>query len=606
MSTPPPGGARKKDMGREEEEEGIEEVHRTPRSGRKDRKANAPMGRSIVKDAQGNLIEQDPQLRGELMAERHIRTASAEPKFETVLLNLSNALLNTQMNVLKNSQKLKNEPEAMVDYIKQAVDTREMIKDHQKQSHACEVHPSITKEPRYGTSTDLGSKVIPKVLEWNGSPPSQAKCKEWLNKILGAAGAAKLTEQATKELLILKSKGTLWVSISEWEETGKPMSEIISRIETQFGQILDPQEAAQQLSYIQKKTGEEPVEYAARVRLLAEMSSRMEPNREIRRDMINEIIGQKLRNSMPNDISDLVRMAEENDRRTGKAVWNVDTLLDKITKETNRISQRDKRQDPEKVEKDKDEEKKEKPMDQNEFLKQVKEIVQQSMEERLSEYQSPIEAAQGQAYQVTGVPPPALYNTPGYPYQNGMNRPLRPWITGGAKQQPAWRGGFRGGQRSRYPRNPNYLAPGIAAQEEISRLYEMIGQVSMGAEGGFQEQSAMEALSCLSPEEAAYHLKDFTSIRQAGEIAINWQESEHMGDYAGIPKLANVAATECAKCGQSSPSHRYSSINCPLYGEPMKDRPCAGCGKGLHTMDKCLKSKMSDHMHPADIRASKN
>lgn len=51
--------------------------------------------------------------------------------------------------------------------------------------------------------------------------------------------------------------------------------------------------------------------------------------------------------------------------------------------------------------------------------------------------------------------------------------------------------------------------------------------------------------------------------------------------------LANIERGSCIQCGQAG--HMMSKDECPLKGKPLKDKPCAKCGTGLHSADDCPK-----------------
>ena len=55
-----------------------------------------------------------------------------------------------------------------------------------------------------------------------------------------------------------------------------------------------------------------------------------------------------------------------------------------------------------------------------------------------------------------------------------------------------------------------------------------------------------------------------------------------------LPKLANVNSDECLKCGlKTNPPHGAKDLRCPLKGQPMVDRACLKCNKGLHAANNC-------------------
>jgi hypothetical protein len=51
--------------------------------------------------------------------------------------------------------------------------------------------------------------------------------------------------------------------------------------------------------------------------------------------------------------------------------------------------------------------------------------------------------------------------------------------------------------------------------------------------------------------------------------------------------LANVQKGQCLQCG--SEGHMMRNMACALKDKPLVDKPCAKCGKGLHSADDCPK-----------------
>jgi hypothetical protein len=62
------------------------------------------------------------------------------------------------------------------------------------------------------------------------------------------------------------------------------------------------------------------------------------------------------------------------------------------------------------------------------------------------------------------------------------------------------------------------------------------------------------------------------------------------GGYKPISELlnlANVQKGQCLQCG--SEGHMMRNMACALKDKPLVDKPCAKCGKGLHSADDCPK-----------------
>lgn len=73
---------------------------------------------------------------------------------------------------------------------------------------------------------------------------------------------------------------------------------------------------------------------------------------------------------------------------------------------------------------------------------------------------------------------------------------------------------------------------------------------------------------------------------------------KYRGNINEIAKLANCGPRRCIKCGLEG--HIMRSQVCGLHGEPLMDRSCQMCGRGLHTALKCPRNRRSDFKHPAD------
>jgi hypothetical protein len=338
---------------------------------------------------------------------------------------------------------------------------------------------------------------------------------------------------------------------------------------------------------------------------------------------------QKVRDTMSNEMSDYIREHEEEDIRACRGAWDVDKLLDVVTKESSRLRQRTERQKGTEAKATAKAEEEDKQIDSKDMMQQIKEVVAATVTHQMEKLETESltrhnEAGQiieieGRAYQIVGVPEPAMHNTPGYAYKPGMSRPFRPFYNQqAASQPPPPRGDV---PEYRFLPQRKYYNPGqnqgtsYAQRGRGNRPEEGIpgGNQVMRLEGRTYEVEEviahdptsiqMAELEGMNQDEILYHIAEkqrMPLVQPESDVPMNWEESPHRGDFRGIPRLANVSPDECAKCGMNSPVHRYTSKVCPIYSIMLKDRPCQGCGKGLHTMDNCLRSKMSTHVHPAD------
>ena len=62
--------------------------------------------------------------------------------------------------------------------------------------------------------------------------------------------------------------------------------------------------------------------------------------------------------------------------------------------------------------------------------------------------------------------------------------------------------------------------------------------------------------------------------------------------------LANVQKGQCLQCG--SDGHMMRNMACALKDKPLVDKPCAKCGKGLHSADDCPKVFQQGYKSPTD------
>jgi hypothetical protein len=84
----------------------------------------------------------------------------------------------------------------------------------------------------------------------------------------------------------------------------------------------------------------------------------------------------------------------------------------------------------------------------------------------------------------------------------------------------------------------------------------------------------------------------------------NWKgppeglESERRKNILELLTLANVNKGECIQCG--TPGHMLGKDKCALRNRPLTDRPCAKCGKGLHSADDYLRGFSSQFRGKAE------
>ncbi len=143
----------------------------------------------------------------------------------------------------------------------------------------------------------------------------------------------------------------------------------------------------------------------------------------------------------------------------------------------------------------------------------------------------------------------------------------------------------------------------VFSMEQAKRYYAKKG-IKM-----IPQQLRAKATQKFNNDRTRYPRRTFGKKAAAAAAQVqNWKgpqeklETERRKNILELLTLANVNKGECIQCG--TPGHMLGRDECALRNRPLMDRPCAKCGKGLHSADDCLRGFSSQFRGKAEQAAA--
>ena len=402
-------------------------------------------------------------------------------------------------------------------------------------SNASQAREQATRELRpitripdapYGDRINVANIRMHNVPTFTGTSDDSLDVVRWLSRILSLAQGNALTYDATINLMIQGSSKGAADYIEQMRDEGRTLSQVIQQLEMRFGDLCSPEEARVKCNSMPRKDNERLPEFIDRLRNMARMACRLEPNEAARREAIDGLVEENICRVLPSSVCNALEERVINRSRMGLPAFTAREVERECLDLERR---RDERQGVSK------------PVAGN--AKPKVRQAHQAYQIRSKDSDSDDD------YSSTDEIDPednALYHL-----AMEVKEQRREFANRGQQYDPqqVYRKAIRK-FNEKYP-PPKFPSRGPGARQA--------GFVDAGVAGNHPEHQG-------PPED---------------------QDTSKKRTIFDLLELANCQKGSCIQCGE--PGHYRNSENCALRDKVLADRPCAKCGKGLHSAENCIR-----------------
>jgi hypothetical protein len=413
----------------------------------------------------------------------------------------------------------------------------------ERERTSVELQP-LTKTPTtWGINTKIANIRLHHVPNYTGTSSDTIDIHSWLDRVFNTATSHQLSREATINLMIMASTGTAADYIRQMRDERRTPLEVVQALELRYGDLCLPEEAISRCGTMPRKDNEKLVDFIDRLRKMAKMATRNVLDEERRMEKTDSLIKGNIRRVLTLSLRKTLDDRMKNHLKMG---WP-EMSCREFEKECIELERaREERRE--------------------EMAKSTKAKVNQPpprrhvRQARINAVYEDSELSSDEDLTITDssdeeIDEEALH------WVNRMEQVKKHYANRGKKLSPQQ---LRtkvtnryNKDRGRYPYNKRNQAPKAAA-------------------------AAAQIQNRRGPPE-----------RLDAEIRRNILE---------LLNLANVNKGECIQCG--TPGHMLGKDECSLRNRPLTDRPCAKCGKGLHSADDCLRGFSSHFKGKAEPAAA--
>ena len=124
----------------------------------------------------------------------------------------------------------------------------------------------------------------------------------WISRIFNLAESKQLTFAATVNLLIQGSSKGAANYIDEMKQEGKTLHQIVQQLEMRYGSLTTVEDARIKCNNMSRKPDEHLSDFIDRLRLMAKMACRQEPNEGLRRQAMDILVEGNIRRVLPSSV----------------------------------------------------------------------------------------------------------------------------------------------------------------------------------------------------------------------------------------------------------------------------------------------------------------
>jgi hypothetical protein len=162
----------------------------------------------------------------------------------------------------------------------------------------------VTRVPNvaYGVEENVANIRMNNIPVFTGGSDDKIDVINWISRILNLAEARTLSFAATVNLMIQGSGKGAANYIDEMKQEGKTLHEVIQRLEMRYGSLTTVEDARIKCNNMTRGSEEHLSEFIDRLRLMAKMACRNEPNDGLRRRAVDILVEGNIRRVLPSSV----------------------------------------------------------------------------------------------------------------------------------------------------------------------------------------------------------------------------------------------------------------------------------------------------------------
>jgi hypothetical protein len=236
----------------------------------------------------------------------HDRVFAADPMnagLPTVLGDLT--ALNLQMLSLMRDEAADDAARTRIDAV--AAQTRMVLAatnaSQARESAIRELQP-VTRVPvvAYGAEDNVANIRMNNIPVFTGSSADTVDVVQWISRLFNLAESKGLSFAATINLLIQGSSKGAANYIDEMKQEGKTLHQIVQQLEMRYGSLTTVEDARIKCNNMTRKENENLSDFIDRLRIMARMACRQEPNEALRRRSVDILIEGNIRRVLPSSV----------------------------------------------------------------------------------------------------------------------------------------------------------------------------------------------------------------------------------------------------------------------------------------------------------------
>jgi hypothetical protein len=172
-----------------------------------------------------------------------------------------------------------------------------------RESAIRELQP-VTRVPvnPYGAEENVANIRMNNIPTFTGGSADTIDVMAWISRIFNLAESKQLTFNATVNLLIQGSSKGAANYIDEMKQEGKTLHQIVQQLEMRYGSLTTVEDARIKCNNMIRKPDEHLSDFIDRLRLMAKMACRQEPNENLRRRAMDILVEGNIRRVLPSSV----------------------------------------------------------------------------------------------------------------------------------------------------------------------------------------------------------------------------------------------------------------------------------------------------------------
>jgi len=442
-------------------------------------------------------------------------------------------------DIMANDPQRVAEFDNLAEYIRPIVAASDATRTRERVS--TELQPLTVVPNNWGDNDRIANIRLYNVPNFSGTSSDTIDVVSWIDRVFSVGQAHNLSAAAVINLMIMAATGTAADYIRQMRDEHKTPYQVVQALELRYGDLCHPDEAHSRCNGLERKEKEKLADFIDRLRKMAKMAYRNEPDEAARLRQTETLIKSNIRRVLPTSIQ---RSLDER-IRTLLSMGKPELTCREVEKESIEMERlRDERMA------------KGKKSVKNQPNPTPKKYVRQAQINMVAEDSDPFSSDDEEV-------------TTDFSEEE-VDEEANHWI-------------FRMEQAKRYYANKGKK---LTPQQLRTKVTQKFNQ-----------------------DRKRYPRRNFGHKAAAAAAQVqNWKgppeklESEKRKNILELLTLANVNRGECIQCG--TPGHMLGKDDCALRNRPLTDRPCAKCGKGLHSADDCLRGFSSQFRGKAEPAAA--